>query len=540
MISRLLLMGVICIITMTKVFAETCNIYFPDVVQGHATNSTIGFSAQGRIMNPINTELAFDILDNQSNNGNEICSVNGREVACTISGVPAPSFILPDFQTTTEGDSPTYPNNGNYSQSVEITVSDIQTLTAQRGSNLTFLSENSPYKINSASFLEQSEVTLQSGIYWFNELTISANAKVNIEGPVTLYVNGDLVIEDQGELNYDNGNGLASDLAIVNWSTVSMTDNAKVSASLYGNNVEMTMQAQLTGAISVEAKLAVLNNAKVYYEDVTDVLIGNGCSNQPIAELRFDEIQYNDEADEVIDSIGNFHGQAKSAQPVEGMVCNAVDLSDTGTEDYVILDNGILDNKTDFTISLWTKTAKTSTQSFISGATSGSFNELIMWFTSNTGFQPHLQNRHNGTLNIDSIAGDTWHHLVWTRSGTQSCLFVDNALQGRITQSADILEIDSLILGQEQDSVGGRFVASQAFNGLIDELLIFDSAISADQVSEIYKNQSNGLGYDGSVRTCPIPETLAPLAEYRFEEDNWNGSNNQILDSSGNGFHGTP
>ncbi|KGJ94296.1 DUF6701 domain-containing protein [Colwellia psychrerythraea] len=257
-----------------------------------------------------------------------------------------------------------------------------------------------------------------------------------------------------------------------------------------------------------------------------------------IAEYRFDETEYNDTPDEIIDSIGGFHGQAKNSQPVEGKVCNAIDLSATGTSDYAVLDKDILTGKTDFSISLWSQTSKTSTQSILSGAGNNSSNELILWFTNHTSFRPYLKGTQNGVITTPSIADDNWQHIVWTREGSQNCLFVDKQLVGCVSLTTLPLNIQSLILGQEQDSVGGGFSSSQAFDGLLDELLIFDSAITSDEIASIYDNQNAGLGYDGSTRDCPIPVFPSPVLDLHFDELNWD-ADDSIIDISGNDYHAT-
>ena len=260
----------------------------------------------------------------------------------------------------------------------------------------------------------------------------------------------------------------------------------------------------------------------------------------PLAEYRFDETEYSDVPNEIIDSIGGFNGQAKSSQPIDGgKVCNAIDLSAGGTADYAILDESLVNGKTDFTVSLWAQSSKTTNQSVISGA-GANHNEMLMWFTSHTTFQPHIKHSQNGTITTGTIADNLWHHFVWTRQGSQSCLYRDKVLQGCVTQSTQALDVQSLILGQEQDSVGGSFSSSQAFDGLIDELLIFDSAISITELEDIYDNQNVGLGYDGSARICPPPPPITPpVLDMRFDENEWSEANS-VLDSSGNDFHGSP
>ena len=258
------------------------------------------------------------------------------------------------------------------------------------------------------------------------------------------------------------------------------------------------------------------------------------CTVTAETEYRFDESSWsNGVANEVIDSISGNNGTAFIAQPVTGKVCNAADLSASGISDYIKLNEQALDNKTDFSISLWHKSSKTGNQSLISGANSSSFNELIMWFPSSQTFQPYLNNAQNGSFSVTNISDDNWHHIVWTRSGSQNCLYRDAVLQNCTTNDTSAIDIDSLILGQEQDNLGGGFSSSQAVEGLIDELLIFDKPLDQANITNIYNNQNNGLGYDGSARSCGA----IPVAEYRFDELVWDGSANDVKDSSDNDLH---
>ncbi|MDG1753303.1 MAG: LamG domain-containing protein, partial [Thalassotalea sp.] len=283
-----------------------------------------------------------------------------------------------------------------------------------------------------------------------------------------------------------------------------------------------------SGSASVNYNADYINNA-----DFNGMCEGKA---SPLVEYRFDETSYDGSSNEVLDSIGSFHGRAISTQPTSGKVCNAVDLSANTTGDYLILDEDILNSKSDFTISLWVKTAKTSNQSILSGAGSGSSNELIMWFNNSARFRPHLKGNHNGDISTTSIADNNWHHLVWVRSGAQNCLYRDNVLQGCITLSSSSLNIQSLILGQEQDSIGGGFSASQAWEGLIDEVLVFDSAISTDEIEDIYNNQNAGLGYDGSSRTCPVLPDAEPIADFHFDQCEYTGNPSDTIDQMTNYF----
>jgi MSHA biogenesis protein MshQ len=264
----------------------------------------------------------------------------------------------------------------------------------------------------------------------------------------------------------------------------------------------------------------------------------------PLAEYRMDESSWSGVSGEVKDSVNNYDGVAISTQTVAGKICRAADLSAPGIGDYLSLNGNVFANQGDFTISSWVKTPKTSNQSLVSGANSSSMNELIFWMTSGSNFQPHLNNANLGNITINNTltnyADDLWHHLVWVRSGTQNCLYVDKALQGCRTANSTNINIASngLIVGQEQDSLGGGFVASQAWEGLVDELIFFDEALSATDIGTVFDLQDASKNLDGTDRVCVVT-AITPVADWRFDESTWSNNTNEILDASGNDYHGT-
>lgn len=226
---------------------------------------------------------------------------------------------------------------------------------------------------------------------------------------------------------------------------------------------------------------------------------------QPRAAYYFDEPSWSGVAGEVLDSSGNgYDGVAVNADTTDGLVCRAADLSTTDTSDYLSLDYQAVNGLTDFTIGFWARTANTANKAFLSAARAAQANELIFWFSSATQFRPHIENNNAG-IAVPNVWNNTWHHWMWVRSGSANCIYLDGGLRGCVNLITNRIDIDpqGLVIGQEQDSVGGSFVASQSVRGEMDELLIFEQAISAAQVLEIFNNNTNGLSWDGSARVCP-------------------------------------
>jgi uncharacterized repeat protein (TIGR01451 family) len=109
-------------------------------------------------------------------------------------------------------------------------------------------------------------------------------------------------------------------------------------------------------------------------------------------------------------------------------------------------------------------------------------------------------------MNITSINDSNWHHFVWRRLGHKTCFYRDGNQEGCVDMGTfSDLTIKSLILGQDQDNVGGGFDARQDWEGIVDELLIFRRAFTDSEIQRVYNNQNTGRNWDGGVRTCFMP-----------------------------------
>lgn len=69
----------------------------------------------------------------------------------------------------------------------------------------------------------------------------------------------------------------------------------------------------------------------------------------------------------------------------------------------------------------------------------------------------------------------------------QVTLYIDGASQGTKPATLNPLQIDGggLVLGQEQDSAGGGYTASQAFVGTLDEVRLYNQALTATEITTL-------------------------------------------------------
>ncbi|WP_144391410.1 DUF6701 domain-containing protein [Pleionea sediminis] len=307
----------------------------------------------------------------------------------------------------------------------------------------------------------------------------------------------------------------------------------------------------LYNGLQIRFRLTQGSGTDFDYWHIDDVIIDTLSSSAPtglVAEWRFDELSWSSSQLEVRDSSGNgYHGIAFNSQPTAGLICNSADFTAAGTEDYIRLNNESLNGLDDWTISVWVTSNRDAAQTILSASKNETeLNEAVMYFDDASTFWPSVRSNpffdNNTQITLPYAINDgDFHHLAWTRDLSQSetCIYLDSALVGCTTHAdggntMDVI-VDGLVIGQEQDVVGGDFDINQVWVGLIDELLLFDNELSAGEVLFIYDNQLAGRNWDGSERVCPETPPSS-TAYWRMDESEWTGGPNEIIDYSGNGL----
>ncbi len=227
----------------------------------------------------------------------------------------------------------------------------------------------------------------------------------------------------------------------------------------------------------------------------------------PIADYHLDECYWDGTSGQVADSSGNgndgtANGNANTASG--GILCRSALLnSDGATGQYVTFPASVVDGLTDFTFNTWVKPEDSGTHTLISGAGSTSDNDFLLYAYNTTRLDTYIAGGYQNSYNISDMADGNWHMITWTRKQGTESIYEDGGLIASNPVSTATLSVQSLMIGQEQDSVGGSFNNSQAFRGQQDEVTFWNRPLAASEVSEIYTNVSNGLNMDGSGRTCP-------------------------------------
>ena len=113
-----------------------------------------------------------------------------------------------------------------------------------------------------------------------------------------------------------------------------------------------------------------------------------------------------------------------------------------------------------------------------------------------------------------SLPLNTWVHVAGTYDGKETRIYVNGSLDVTVRSdiSKEIAESTSNVF------IGRRSYEPVFFKGSIDEVMIFDRALSAEEIKQIYSSAGEG-----------------PVLHYAFDKD----EGEKVTDLSGKGNHGT-
>jgi hypothetical protein len=93
-----------------------------------------------------------------------------------------------------------------------------------------------------------------------------------------------------------------------------------------------------------------------------------------------------------------------------------------------------------------------------------------------------------------ALTNDTWYHVVCQKSGSNYQIWLNGVLNGEVVDS-----IDTDVGNENLFFIGGSPNSSSLFHGTMDEIRIYNSAISSDKIPYLYENTLNtGYAYQTS------------------------------------------
>ena len=240
---------------------------------------------------------------------------------------------------------------------------------------------------------------------------------------------------------------------------------------------------------------------------------------------KMDEASWNGTADEVVDASGA--GNDGVAVGIGGIPTTGAGKFGNGgifdgVDDYVDYDENILDGATSGTVGMWFK-RKAWTENYTtlltkSNGASWVYNHIQIARdasadTINLTISDNINSTSNN-VNVGTIDINQWYYIVMTWDGTSLIGYLDGVEVDRYNTTISIPSDSTLF------AIGKGAATDRYFNGSIDEVRIYNRALSPGEVRDLY-NFAPG-----------------PVAHWKMDEK-VSGNGQTINDSSGYGNTGT-
>jgi len=427
--------------------------------------------------------FSVDKLDIGSTSVSALYCIPGSTDPCSP---PVAEWNFEEGTGTTAYDTSGNGNNGTLINSPKWTIGKI-------GNSLKFNSSNSSYLISS-----KDPGTMPSGTYslWVKPSTTNATMG---------WIDSNFdIFQWSGNLVYFRA-GNQSSVSISNWIPntwhhLTLTWNASNYYGYIDGN-------QVTSGIQSGSRSGLINIGRVdnnFYFDgsIDQVRIYNYARtpaqiawdyNQgaPVGWWKMDECQ----GSTIHDSSGNAnHGvlsvgvsgtQNSSGTCItSGAWANGASgkfnssLSLDGTDDKTHIGTTSITIGNDFSISSWIKSNSSLQRPILSNRSTG---RMYYGISSGKGFiyyngstPPNV----NGNVYIND---NNWHNILFVRSGTTSTLYIDGKLDISTAQTGYVASSSPLSIGYDQPN-------SEYFPGQIDDIRIYNYALTSEQVKQIYNS----------------------------------------------------
>jgi hypothetical protein len=212
---------------------------------------------------------------------------------------------------------------------------------------------------------------------------------------------------------------------------------------------------------------------------------------------------------------------------------NSYSISLDGTDDYVALGNSSALAPSSITISAWIKVSgSVNAFNYIVSRAGSAYGSYHLRYTNANKFNVHLgftsSQFKNDITSSSTYTLTDWHHVAFTYDQTNAKLYVDGVEE---YSGAETRAIDYTAGTKGTDThigkSGGTLNYASPSEGLIDEVAIFNSALSGSDITAIYNSGT--------------PDDLtsySPVGWWRMG-DNDSGTGTTITDQGSGGNDGT-
>lgn len=357
-----------------------------------------------------------------------------------------------------------------------------------------------------------------SGSYFIDNNTIRTTSGATSR----VFVNGNLTIENNSVLN---SGGPAENFILVVSGNLVLNNNVVINGFvLAGGAVQLNNNAQINGGLT--AKGAVANfGATVNYRPAAIPLLNGGVvcdSVLPPAVLRahYPLDQCTDETSSVLAELtGSFSGVGRNLTREDGVVNQGVGFAGN-SDSRAELPAELLNGQRNFSLSLWFNTDTTTGLREIISASNNSVNNVFeLYLTPDNTIRAAMQGSYHSFASSPPVLQvNTWYHLAFTRTGGNICLYLNASLVGCTSAAGGELAVNRVALGVWWQAANSF---ADFFSGKMDEVLLYQNSLTADEINDIYSFQLAGRNYDGNNRADACLSCLADDFNSGSLSDTW-------------------
>lgn len=488
------LYSLLCILALTFLsqvaVAADCSAVFPDGLQNSKNGGSITFGWQSQLL----SNQSGGVLDSNK----------------TINGVPGAGNTCDPLDCSNSGSIAETGSFNSFPGNTSINIGYQQT------------EAHPPGDYNNLTMSSEAVLNLSPGEYTFKgNINIGNKSAINVSsaGTVRIYFKKAVSFSSEVMVNSAAGDRY---IFLYGKENITLVSDSVINAVVYSaKDVTLQNNASVIGAITSEKNITLGSVSTATYDasriDGTD--FDTFCTSTPqtqlVAHWQFEDVSWNGSVGEVVDSGPNgLDGRANIRNSQYPTVENSDSAIATnpgtcsygkfdGTDDgrLRIEDDPLLDLADGLSVTVWIKPA-----SFPSGSslqTIASKDENWEFHTNNSkeinwwwgGGAKELS-----TSGAGLVAG-TWSHVAITYKSGEQKIYIDGVVRAsQTTTGALTVNSDPVLIGVDLGFPG------RSFNGLIDEVRIYDGALSQTEVDVIR----------AETHPCPI----VALDHYAISYDN--------------------
>ena len=358
-----------------------------------------------------------------------------------------------------------------------------------------------------------SGTVLAGGNYYFGSLDVGNNYQLSVAAgqKAVIYVNDTFDVRNFLRLN---ANGDTEQLTLVVRASVVVNNLAEINALVFSaGSISINAQNVIIGGLAANGAISVGNSTVVRDDDAINALQLPGlctAAGLPSARAHYPLDFCSAQNNSVIaDLTGNYPATAINVGAVaDGQVLEAADFSAAGG-DYINVPAAALNGLTNFTVSMWFRLdAHNDFKQLFSASNNQTSTELEFYINAANEVRAGVKGQYvnfGGGSASPVVANNSWAQATLTRSNDQLCLYLN---QQRISCQT----VSNASLNVNRDTVGIWWQRNGAFDddfrGDIDEVLLFQQALTPAQVSAMYQNQLAGNSFDGTARLSSCAQCL--------------------------------